>query len=147
MKPLYRHPGPAAARITVPEQSEHPSDTDIFRWLSQMQADIAETVGGIMLRAARAAPIGIADGANALVSASPGRLVGWSIRETTGSATAVVRFRNGTDALQPLIGCVDLAAGGTSTQYFGPGVSYTEGLYVETLSGSFEGAVYLGAAD
>jgi hypothetical protein len=148
MKPAMRHPGPAAARIAVPEQPEHARDTDVLRWLAQMQADLAQSLGGIMLRAARAVPVGTADGGTSMVSSSPGRLVGWSLRETTGSAGFTVRLRNGTDSGQPLIACVAGAAGAVDTRFLAPGgVSFTEGLYVEILSGTVEGVVYLGAAE
>jgi hypothetical protein len=78
-RPLYRHPGPAAARldIGVPDETEPVDQIAMVRWLAQMRADVAETVGGVMLRGARAIPLTVLP---TILSASPGRLVGWSLR-------------------------------------------------------------------
>jgi hypothetical protein len=151
-RPLYRHPGPAAAQleVDVPTEAEPVQEVDAVRWLSQMRADLAETVGGIMLRAARPVEVSVLP---TLLSSSPGRLVGWSLRETSGTDPFVVRFRGGTDEGQPLIATAAAAAGTVDTQWLpGGGISLTEGLFVELVAGDglsaeVEGTVYLGAAD
>jgi hypothetical protein len=147
-RPRYRQPGPAAARLEIgtPDQNEPVREIDLIRWTAQMRADVAETLGGIMLRGAR--PVEIT-AVPTLLSGSPGRLVGWSIHETSGSSGFNIRFRNGTDAAQPLIACSTGTAGATDTKWLNPGgVSFTEGLYLEFVAGtSVEGTVYIGAAD
>lgn len=150
-RPMYRHPGPAAARldITTPDQDDPIHEADVARWLSQMRADLAETLGGIMLRSARPVSLTVLP---SLLSGSPGRLVGWSLHETTGTNPFLLRFRNGSDNAQPVIACSTGAAGGVDTHWLGGGISFTEGLYVDlatgaNLSATVEGAVYIGAAD
>lgn len=150
-RPLYRHPGPAAARLTVdvPDEQE-PREVDVVRWLSQMQADVVESVGGIMLRSARPVLLTVLP---TQLSGSPGRLMGWSVRETIGTNPYVIRFHNGSDAAADLVAMITGGPGTADNKWFGPGgISFTEGLYVEVVNGgglsqSIEGVVHLGAAD
>lgn len=149
--PLFRFPGPEAARLTVSTPDEvEPTEIDVARWLSQMQADVVESLGGIMLRAARPVPLTVLP---THVSSSPGRLVGWSVRETVGTNPYVLRFHNGTDDQADLVAMITGAAGSADNHWFGPGgLSFTEGLYVELVTGgglstAIEGVLYLGAAD
>lgn len=151
-RPLYRQPGPAAARlqIDVADEDEPVREVDLIRWASQMRADVAESVGGVMLRAARAVPLTVLP---TIVSASPGRLVGWSVRETVGTNPYVLRFHNGDNSGADLCAMVTGGAGTADSKWFGPGgISFTEGLYVEIVTGAglstaVEGVVFLGAAD
>jgi hypothetical protein len=150
-RPMYRHPGPAAARldINVPDQDEPAHEIDVARWIAQMRADLAETLGGIMLRGARPVSLTVLP---TLLSGSPGRLVGWSLHETGGTNPFVIRFRNGGDSAQPLIACTTAAASGVDTRWFTSGISFTEGLFIELVTGgslstSVEGTVYIGAAE
>jgi hypothetical protein len=150
-RPMFRHPGPAAARLTVnvPDEQE-PREVDVVRWLSQMQADVVESVGGIMLRAARPMLLSVLP---TQLSGSPGRLVGWSVRETIGTNPYVIRFHNGDSAAADLVAMITGGAGTADNKWFGPGgISFTEGLYVELVTGgglssAVEGVIYLGAAD
>jgi hypothetical protein len=152
MKPLLRHPGPAAAKLTFDVQDEpQPSEVDVFRWLAQMQADVVESVGGIMLRSARVVPLTVLP---TIVSASPGRLVGWSLRiPVFGANPAVVRLRDGDSAAADLISVINLPAASSSNVWLSPGgVSFQNGLFVEVVTGgsletAVEGTLYLGAAD
>lgn len=157
-RPMYRHPGPAAAQlpVTVPQEGEPTHEVDVARWLSQMRADMAETLGGIMLRGTRPVKIGIAGGqpvGTYQPAGMPGRLTGWSLRETSGTGTGTVRFYDGRgDETQGghLIATVTIPAGGSSNvQLAGNGVSYIDGLYCDLsmTTGGVEGAVHLGAAD
>lgn len=78
------------------------------------------------------------------ITLSPGRLAGWSLRETSGAATATVRLLDGPDKGGALLAAVALAAGGTANQWLMPGgASYGAGVYVD-ITGSVEGVVYLG---
>lgn len=151
-RPLYRHPGPAAARVAVdvPDEKEPVREVDMVRWLSQMRADLAETLGGIMLRAVRPVSLTVLP---TVLSSSPGRLVGWSLRETSGANPYAVRFHNGIDASADVVAIGGGLAGGIDTRLFpAGGISITEGLFVEPVTGAnlsvaIEGTVYLGAAD
>ncbi|WP_367575277.1 hypothetical protein [Streptomyces griseoaurantiacus] len=143
-----------SAMATVPQGPEKAThEIDYVRWLQQMQTDLAETLGGIMLRGARPVQIGTADGATVRASTSPGRLVGWSLRVPAFSADpGVVRLRDGQDANGAVLAVVNVAAGKSETVWLAPGgISFQYGLYVEIFSGtglaSVEGAVYLGAAE
>jgi hypothetical protein len=152
MKPLYRHPGPVAARldVTVADEPEPADEIAVVRWLEQMRADVAESLGGVMLRSARPVALTVLP---TLLSASPGRLVGWSVRETVGTNPYVLRFHNGDNPGADLVAMVTGSAGTADSHWFGPGgISFTEGLYVEVVTGAglsqaIEGVIYLGAAD
>lgn len=153
MKRMLSPPGAPAARldVTVPDQPD-PPEVEYMRWLSQMQSDLAQSIGGITLQAARPVTLTLGTATGSALSGVGGRLVGWSVRETGGTNPLVLRFRNGTDADQPVIGEAYTPAGQVTSQWFPPGVSFTEGLFLEVVTGaglstSLEGAVYLGGAD
>jgi hypothetical protein len=88
-----------------------------------------------------------------ILSASPGRLVGWSLRETGGTNGFAARFYNGDSPAADVVAIAGAGAGAVTTQLFpAGGVSFTEGLYLAlatggSLSSSVEGVVYLGASD
>jgi hypothetical protein len=148
MKGLLSHPGPTAARLAVPDQPDNAEQIDYLRWLSQMQSDMAASLGGVMLQGALPIPIGSAPGGSARPLSSPGRVLGWSIHETSGTVAAVVRIWDGREAGSKPLGYVALAAGGVSNHWIGGGgISVTDALFVETLSGTVEGVLYLGGVD
>ncbi len=138
---------------TVPQREKSTDEIDFVRWFSQMQTDLAETVGGVLLRGARPVQIGTATGATPLVSTSAGRCVGWSMRETTGVNPAVVRLWDGRSNEGDLVACVNLGNGASNTQWMAPGgFSFQHGLYVEVIAGGglsddVEGVVYLGGTE
>jgi hypothetical protein len=73
MKRVFHHPGAAAAQITVPDQDDSQvQEIDYVRWLTQMQADLASSLGGVMLRAALPIPIGTAPAGSLRPLSSPG---------------------------------------------------------------------------
>lgn len=151
-RPRYRQPGAAAARlqVEVPDQDEPVRESDLARWVAQMRADVAESVGGVMLRASRPVPLTVLP---TILSGSPGRLVGWSVRETTGTNPYVIRLHNGDNSGADLVAAITGSQGTADNKWFGPGgISFTEGLYVELVTGaglsnSVEGVIFLGAAD
>lgn len=144
------HAGMSVVPAPVPPE-EGTKEIDYVRWLQQMQTDLTETLGGVMLRGARAVPIGTATGGTQRPTSSPGRLVGWSLRETVGTQAAVVRFYDGRDASAPLVATASLPQGSDRMAWLSPGgISLQEGLFVEFVGGlsqTVEGAVYLGAAE
>jgi hypothetical protein len=153
MKPMYRHPGPAASRLEVvaPDEQEPADEIRMVRWLEQMRADVAESIGGVMLRGARPVPLTVLP---TVLSGSPGRLVGWSLRVPVFSSNpGVVKLRDGRNADGDLIAVINLPAASSVTEWMAPGgVSFSNGLYVEIATGAgletgIEGAVFLGAAD
>jgi hypothetical protein len=144
-----------AGMATVPASQEKAThEIDYVRWLQQMQTDLTETLGGVLLRGARPVQVGTADGATTRAATSPGRLVGWSLRVPAFSTNpGVVRLRDGQDATAPIVAVVNLPAGQGNTSWLAPGgISFQYGLYVEIVTGggvetAIEGAVYLGAAE
>lgn len=79
------------------------------------------------------------------ISNSPGKLAGYAIAETAG-ATALLRLRH-TDANGDSFLPITLAANASAQAWFMPGgISFPTGLYVEVVSGSIEGAVFLGTS-
>jgi hypothetical protein len=139
------------ATVPEPAPEKGTKEIDYVRWLQQMQTDLAETMGGVLLRGARAVQVGTAGGGTQRATSSPGRLVGWSLRETVGTQAGVVRFYDGRDANGLLVATVALPQGSDRQAWFAPGgISLTEGLFVEFVGGlsqTIEGAVFLGAAE
>jgi hypothetical protein len=76
---------------------------------------------------------------------APNRLLGWSIRETTGLAPATVIFRDGHDIAGDEVASVTLAAGESDRDIFPFGISLIDGLYIDCTTGAVAGAVYLGS--
>jgi hypothetical protein len=82
------------------------------------------------------------------ISRSAGRLAGFSFREVTGAA-AVIRLRDGADrdlaANGDLLVTVSLIGNESDRDWFMPGgISFGYGVYVEIVSGTVEGTIYLG---
>lgn len=151
---MKRYPGATAARITVPDQDDSQiGEVDFVRWLSQMQADLAASLGGVMLRGALPIPIGSAPGGSLRPLSSPGRIVGWSLHETGGTSSALLRVWDGREPGTKPLAYIGVPAGGTDNRWLGEGgISVTDALLVELASGdslstSVEGVLYLGAAD
>lgn len=133
------------------EEQEAPPDAARFvAWLSELRADMAESVGGVLLQGARPVPFGGPDGTRRPAT-SDSTLVGWSLR-TSGAVDAVVRLRAGTNADGTLVAIARLGPGEDSQQWLGPGgVSVPHGLFVQVLPATeepnVEGAVYLRGSD
>lgn len=142
-----------SAMSCVPKPEKATQEIDYVRWLQQMQTDLAETLGGVLLRGARPVQIGTAEGATIRASASPGRLVGWSIRTPVFSADpGAIKLRDGDTVDDPVIAVINIPEGQSVTQWMAPGgISFQHGLYVEILAGAglsaVEGALFLGGAE
>jgi hypothetical protein len=68
-------------------------------------------------------------------------LFGYSIRESTGAATATVEIQDGGHPIAEL----SLGNGGADTRWFGPmGVCVRSDITLHILSGSITGAIYAG---
>ena len=69
---------------------------------------------------------------------------GYAVAETTGSATAALRLRDGTASSGTRILPIHLAANESVRDWFGPnGIVYQQGIYVEVVSGAIEGSIWI----
>jgi hypothetical protein len=113
----------------------------------RVEASNATTRNAVRSRGARTEPV-VAGSDPVRVSSSVGTLAGFSLRETTGAAPAVVELRDsqsGTDGT--LVSVITLTAGESVRDWFGAdGPSFSYGLIVVRVSGSVDGAVYLGTS-
>lgn len=74
----------------------------------------------------------------------PGLLVGWSFRETTGSATAAVELFGSQSTGTPIAGEQTLASGGSGSQTVSnEGVLCEGGILVHVVSGSVRGTLWV----
>lgn len=133
----------------------HHDETDNLEqftaWLAQLRVDLAESVGGVMLRGARVVQIGTPDG-NGFATARPllgaGSLVGYAIRNASATDPASVVLRDGRDGDGDLVVPLELAAGESARDWFGPGgLNLSAGLFVDVVAGVVDGAVYLRGSD
>lgn len=73
----------------------------------------------------------------------PNELKGYSFRETTGNAAAVIELLDGNDANGEVVVTISLAANESTRDWFSEtGIALTNGLYVNIVSGQIKGAVY-----
>lgn len=72
-----------------------------------------------------------------------GFLLGWSVRETSGSAAAVVVLHDGTDNSGQMLANIALVSAGDSHESLAPpGVLFKAGLYAEVVSGAVKGVAW-----
>lgn len=121
-----------------------PGTDELFSALGDQLAQlrgVIHTANAVRLRGtARAFPFT----ASQRIAMSAGRLHGFSLRETTGAASAIVRLHDGFDANGDLIATVSLIAAESVRDWFEGGLAFGAGLYAEIVSGAVEGAIYLG---
>lgn len=146
--------------------SETP-ELQLMRVIQQLQANLADSVNGITLRGALPVPIGGPVGGQSQAMSRPlsngaGRLVGYSLRESSLTAPILIRLYDGPDANGRLVDTIPLASGVAASSdskarvWYGPGgLSLTAGLYVQLTAldgvsaplGAVEGDVFLGSVD
>ena len=82
-------------------------------------------------------------GSNQAVSANPTYYLGFTIRETSGSAAAVVRiFDNASAASGTVLDEIALSAGESAREWYGMGgLRASSGVYVQVVSGAVAGSV------
>lgn len=118
------------------------------RWLTQLQTDLAETVGGVLLRGARVVQIGASVGGTARPTTAANALVGYGIRNLSDVDPATVLLRDGGDNAGDLVMPLVLAPAESARDWFGPGgLGLSQGLFVDVVSGAVDGAVYLRGVD
>lgn len=85
-------------------------------------------------------------GADQVVSAGPALYGGFTIRETSGSAGAVVRvFDNASAAAGTVLDEIALTAGESAREYYGGGgIFAAAGIFVNVVSGTVSGSVRVG---
>lgn len=79
-----------------------------------------------------------------MLTGTPTILYGWSIRENAGTPAAAEALLRSGSAVGPIVGVIDLAANGSTTVWFGPqGLRVPDGIFVDAIAGSLEGAIYV----
>lgn len=120
---------------------------------AQLQTQLSETVGAVLLRGARYVSINSKTATSAgdlMLAHSAGRLTGISLVETGGAAPITLVLHDGADAGAPVVGAWKLAANGaqTGTLALQGGVFFGQGLFMELIgAGILLGAVYIGGSD
>jgi hypothetical protein len=72
----------------------------------------------------------------------PGHYYGFSIRETSGTATAEVRIYDNTANSGTLLDTITLNADESAREWYGPqGIQYNTGIRVDVVSGAVEGSI------
>jgi hypothetical protein len=103
----------------------------------QLNTDTVEALLGTLNAAAHPTNL---PGASGLVIAET-TLMGFTSRETSGTATAFFRLRAGT-VTGTILETVTLAAGESTSDWYGPsGIAAAGGVYYELVSGAVAGAV------
>jgi hypothetical protein len=71
-------------------------------------------------------------------------LHGWALAETTGSAAAALRIRDGSTVAGETLARINLAANESTRDYFGNnGIQVRTGkIFIEIIAGSIEGVLY-----
>lgn len=114
-----------------------------------LREELARGRGTVTLQGAENHPVAPAPAGSTLdanYGNTAGRLRGYSLRETTGAAVAAVELRDGGTS-GDLLAVVNLPAGGTVTVWLGDGVAYTNGLDLIRVTGSVDGALWLGGVN
>ena len=86
-------------------------------------------------------------GSDQAVAAAHTRLYGWSVRNTHATDAGSVAIYNDPDSANgTILGVISLAAGASSTVWFGPqGVLADLGVYVDIpTAGTWSGTIYTG---
>ncbi len=83
-------------------------------------------------------------GSDQVVSANPSLLYGFAIRETSGSATAVVKIYDNASAASGTMIPVSLTASQSAREWWNDGLRFPNGVYVDVVSGAVEGSVFVG---
>jgi hypothetical protein len=112
---------------------------------THFSAGLKQTRDSLRIGGARYSPL--IGGGSQLVASSAGRLVGWSLRESTGGAPATVTLYSGRDTGGDVVAVVQLDAGKSSNHGTpAPGVSFGDGLWCQ-VTGAVVGSLYFGAVD
>jgi len=112
--------------------------------LDAISAELGRSRNAVPLSGAEYRSLVASSGIGVRVMSSPGRIAGFSVRETTAAAPALVKLRDGADINGDLVMTISLSAGESARDWFWPGgISLTYGLFVEVAAGAIEGVAYL----
>jgi hypothetical protein len=141
-RPTLNAPARRAARQASADAAAHLAGIhDRLGVLIAATTALAETVKGVRLRGDWVRHFT----QSRQILSAPNTLTGCSIRETTGAAGATVILHDGRDNTGDEVTSYTLDPGESARDSFGRhGLNLVEGLYVEVVSGSVKGAVYLG---
>lgn len=120
---------------------------ELERVRADFAAGLAETRNAMRVRGVRREVIPANGGR---VSSGAGRLVGWSVRETSGGAPVTLELYEGVDQVdqQNFLAAIQADAGKVATSALpAPGIDYSGGITVVVVSGAFRGALLFGAVD
>lgn len=84
----------------------------------------------------------VAPGATSQLIGGSGRFLGWSLRETTGAASAVLQFLDGDPAGLGILATISLTAGQSTRDWesFHP-MPYYQSINLRIVSGAVEGVI------
>lgn len=72
-----------------------------------------------------------------------GLLMGWALREATGSSFAAIEFYDGTTAGGQLIAPINIGTGGFLTFWYGDaGIDVEQGVFMHVVAGSMDAVAY-----
>ena len=80
-------------------------------------------------------------GSSQLLLSGPCTYRGLTLRETSGSAAAAVVVYDSLTATGTILDAVGLAAGGSASPFYTPGIQVKIGVYVSVVSGAVAGGV------
>lgn len=92
----------------------------------------------------RVKPISLrAQTAASLLVSMGGRLMGWALREATGSSFAAIEFYDGTNTGGQLIAPVNIGSGGFLSFWYGDvGIDIEQGVFMNVVAGSMDVVLY-----
>lgn len=135
-----------------PEQLEEATeDAQLFlKWGAELQRSVAQSVAGVMVRGARAVPVGNSPGAVTRPATSGANaLMGLSIKNVSYAQPCTVHLYDGESVEDgDLLLEIELSPSESSREWFGlAGISLQRGLVYHDPSGQTTGSVFLRGSD
>lgn len=131
----------------VPEQPAEPEhrDSAMIKWGLELQRELSQTVAGVLVRGARAVPVGTADGGTTRPATSGANsLMGFALMNTHESDACAVELLDGDLVLMT----VQLGPLESTREFFGlSGIGLSQGLTYSDPDGLTKGCVFLRGSD
>ncbi|MBM7510049.1 hypothetical protein JOE61_003863 [Nocardioides salarius] len=129
-----------------------PDDRDVtlLKWGAELQRELAQSVAGVLVRGARAVPVGQSPGAISRPATSGANsLMGFSLKNTSYELPCTVHLIDGESVEDGhLILEIELSPSESAREWFGmSGVSLSRGLVYHDPSGLTTGSVFLRGSD
>lgn len=136
---------PAAPPPAQPDEKQ----VQVLQWGAELQRDLAQTMGGVLLRGARPVPVGLSRDATKRPATSPGNaLMGFAIKNLSPTSPCTVTFIDGEDEDGDVVLEVELSPSESASEWFGfSGVSLRQGLFYLDPSNQTKGSVFLRGSD